>query len=87
VIKSFTNPGTYDVKLTNLFSICLDSVVKRIVVIGGGSSVDFTTPIPEVVRRLSRQILPIYQPVLSHGPGFRRWFSLSYQQNPSHTYT
>ncbi len=33
VTKIYTAPGTYNVKLTNLFGSCLDSVVKKIIVL------------------------------------------------------
>ena len=33
VSKTYTTPGTYTVKLTNLFFICLDTVVKKIVIL------------------------------------------------------
>ncbi len=42
VNHTYTNPGTYNVKLTNLFFICLDTVVKKIVVLDT-TKVDFTS--------------------------------------------
>lgn len=42
VSKIYSAPGTYNVKLTNLFGSCLDSVVKRIIVLDT-PRVDFTS--------------------------------------------
>lgn len=42
VSKTYRAPGTYNVKLTNLFTSCLDSVIKKIVVLDAPRA-DFTS--------------------------------------------
>lgn len=85
VTKIYNAPGVYTVKLTNLFGSCLDSVVKRIVILDT-SRVDFISAdtanckAPYTVRFTDR----------STGAVSWRWDfgdgNSSTSQNPSNTY-
>ena len=86
VQKIFTRPGTYTVKLTNLFTSCLDSVVKRIVIIDT-ATVDFLSADTGSCRAPYTSNFTALAPQATEfswdfGDG-----GTSTAQNPSHTYT
>ncbi len=87
VVKTYTRPGTYTVKLTNLFFICLDTVVKQIVVLDT-PHVDFTSADTGSCRA------PYTANFTDRSTGAVAWSwdfgdgsPPSTLQNPSHTYT
>jgi gliding motility-associated-like protein len=86
VQKIFARPGTYTVKLTNLFTSCLDSAVK-LIVITDTAAVDFTSP------DLGSCRAPYTSKFTALAPQATEFFwdfgdgGTSTEQNPSHTYT
>lgn len=43
VVKTYTTPGIYQIKLSNTVGICLDSAIKKIIILDG-PTVDFSSP-------------------------------------------
>ncbi len=86
VSKIYTAPGVYTVKLTNLFSSCLDSVIKRIVILDV-PRVDFTSPDTASCRA------PLTVRFTDQSSGAISWLwdfgdgTSSSQRNPSKDYT
>ncbi len=87
VVKTYTRPGTYTVKLTNLFFICLDTVVKQIVILDT-PQVDFSSPDTGSCRA------PYTVNLTDRSTGAVAWSwdfgdgsPPSVLPNPSHTYT
>lgn len=86
VQKIFTRPGTYNVKLTNLFTSCLDTAAKRIVIIDT-ATVDFISADTGSCRAPYTSNFTAIAPQATEyswdfGDG-----GTSTAKNPSHTYT
>lgn len=86
VQKVYNKPGTYTVKLTNLFTACLDSVVKRIVIID-------TAAVNFISSDTGSCKAPYTANFIAQSPNAVEYFwefgdgGTSSAANPSHTYT
>ena len=87
VVKTFNSPGTYNVKLTNLFVVCLDTVVKRIVVLDTPRVDFFTNDTGNCRGPYTVNFSDRSSGVVSWSWDFGDGSPPSTLQNPSHTYT
>ena len=85
-VKVYTVPGAYSVKLTNLFSVCLDTVIKRIVILDT-PRVDFSSNDTVNCRApFTSNFTDRSTGAISWSWDFGDGSPPSTLQNPSHTY-
>ena len=84
--KTFTAPGSYDVKLVNTYASCVDSLVKKIQVITS-PPIDFTSNVQGACKP---SLAVNFQDISPNGVKWAWNFGdggTSTVKNPSHTYT
>ena len=87
VVKTYNRPGTYNVKLTNLFFVCLDTVVKKIIILDT-PRVDFSSNDTGNCRApYTANFQDRSTGAVSWSWDFGDGSPPSTLQNPSHTYT